>query len=129
MTLLLGLAAPLAAWAATSADVATQVRGQWAKARVDYLAAVKPYAANPLVPQYTKALDKAGQSLEKFIQLKSSSPAAAPTTLTPAVDQLSKDLTALRLLKGKASGNLATVLGRALAQQNQVSQYALKNMR
>jgi len=129
MTLLLSLAAPVSAWAASSAAVATQVREQWAKARVGYLAAVKPYAADPLVPQYTKALDKAGQSLEKFIQLKSSAPAPAPATLTPVVDQLTKDLTALRLLKGKASGNLASALGSALVQQNQVTQYALKNMR
>ncbi len=129
MTLLLSLVAPLSAWAATSAEVAAQVREQWTKVRSGYLASVKPYAADPLVPQYTLALDKAGKSLEKFLALKSSSPAAAPATLTPVVDQLAKDLAALRLLQGKASGNLATALGAALAQHSQVTQTALKNMR
>ena len=88
MTLLLSLVAPLSALAATPAEVAAQVREQWAKVRVSYLASVKPYAADPLVPQYTIALDKAGKSLENFLQLKLASPAAAPTTLTPVVDQL-----------------------------------------
>lgn len=129
MTLLLSLAAPFSAWAATSAEVAAQVREQWTKVRSSYVASVKPYAADPLVPQYTLALDKAGKSLEKFLELKSSSPAAAPATLTPVVDQLAKDLVALRLLQGKASGNLATALGAALAQHSQVTQTALKNMR
>jgi len=129
MTLLFSLVAPLSALAATPAEVAAQVREQWAKVRVSYLASVKPYAADPLVPQYTIALDKAGKSLENFLQLKLASPAAAPTTLTPVVDQLIKDLTALRLLQGKASGNLATTLGTALAQHNLVCQTALKNMR
>lgn len=129
MTLLLSLAAPLSAWSATPAEVAAQVREQWAKVRTTYLASVKPYAADPLVPQYTVALDNAGKSLEKFLALKSSSPAAAPATLTPVVDQLAKDLATLRLLQGKASGNLATALGAALAQHSQVTQTALKNMR
>ena len=129
MTLLLSLVAPLSAWGATSAEVAAQVRAQWTKVRSSYLASVKPYAGDPLVPQYTLALDKAGKSLEKFLQLKLSSPPAAPAKLTPVVDQLAKDLAALRLLQGKASGSLATALGAALAQQSQVTQTALKNMR
>jgi len=129
MTLLLSLMAPLSAWAATSEEVAAQVREQWTKVRSSYLASVKPYAADPLVPQYTLALDKAGKSLEKFLELKSSSPPAAPATLTPVVDQLAKDLVALRLLQGKASGNLSTALGAALAQHSLVTQTALKNMR
>lgn len=129
LTLLLSLVAPLSAWSATSVEVAAQVREQWTKVRSSYLASVKPYAANPLVPQYTLALDKAGMSLEKFLELKLSSPPAAPATLTPVVDQLAKDLVALRLLQGKASGNLATALGAALAQHGQVTQTALKNMR
>jgi len=129
VTLLLSLVAPLSAGAATSAEVAVQVREQWATVRSSYVASVKPYATNPLVPQYTLALDKAGKSLEKFLQLKLSSPPATPATLTPAVDQLAKDLVALRLLQGKASGNLATALGAALARHSQVTQTALKNMR
>jgi hypothetical protein len=129
MTLMLTLSTPFSAWAASSEEVAAQVRDQWAKARVAYLASVKPHAADPLVPQYTAALDKAGESLEKYLALKLASPAPQATALTPAVDQLVKDLGALRVLQGKAKGKLATALGGALAQHNLVTQTALKNMR
>jgi hypothetical protein len=129
MTLMLALSTPMSAWAASSTDVAAQVRAQWAEARVAYLASVKPHTADPLVAQYTKALDKAGKSLDKYLELKSASPAPKATALTPAVDQLVKDLGALRVLQGKAKGKLATALGAALAQHNQVTQTALKNMR
>jgi len=129
MTLMLGLTTPIVAWAANPAEVAAQVRDQWAKARVTYLASVKPHTADPLVGQYTTALDKAGKSLDNFLTLKTASPAPQATALTPAVDQLVKDLAALRVLQGKAKGSLATALGSALAQHNQVTQTALKNMR
>jgi hypothetical protein len=129
ITLMLGLAAPMLAWAASPAEVAAQARDQWAKARVAYLDSIKPHAADPLVAQYTAALDKAGKSLENYLALKTASPAPKATALTPAVDQLVKDLAALRVLQGKAKGSLATALGGALAQHNQVTQTALKNMR
>lgn len=129
MTLMLGLATPMFAWAASPAEVAAQARDQWAKARVAYMASVKPHATDPLVAQYTTALDKAGKSLDQYLTLKTASPAPQATALTPAVDQLVKDLAALRVLQGKAKGSLATALGAALAQHNLVTQTALKNMR
>lgn len=119
--------------AATPAETAMRVRAHWAKAKEDYLAAVQPYAAQPanatLLKQYTAALDKTGVTLEKYLALKLATPATPPAKLTPVVDQLIKDLTALRTLRGKAKGPLANALGAALTQHNQVAQAALKNMR
>lgn len=138
LALLLGLpvAVPTVAVnavAATPAEIATQVRADWAKTKASYLATVKPYQDTPantaLITQYTAALDKAGGSLEKFMALKLATPATPAATLTPAVDQLAKDLMMLRALSGKATGPLATALGSALSQQNQVAQTALANMR
>lgn len=119
--------------ATTPAETATRVRLHWAKAKQDYLAAVQPYAAQPanaaLLKQYTAALDKTGLTLEKYLALKLATPATPPAKLTPVVDQLIKDLTALRTLRAKAKGPLANALGAALTQHNQVAQAALKNMR
>lgn len=133
LTVLLAPFATPMAQAATPAEVATQVRTNWAKAKEGYLAAVKPHqgtAANAaLITQYTAALDKAGVSLEKFIGLKLAGPATPATSMTAAVDQLAKDLMALRVLNTKATGPLATALGTALSQHNQVAQTALANMR
>jgi hypothetical protein len=127
------LSLSLAALAATPAETATQVRNQWAEARKTYLAAIQPYADKPehakLVQQYTEALDMCGQSLEQYLALKLASPPTPTAKLTPVVDQLAKNLAALRSLQGKAGGNLATVLGKALSQHNQITQTALKNMR
>lgn len=119
---------PVLAASGTPAEIASQTRDNWDKARVAYLASVKPYENQALVAQYTLALDKAGASLERYLELKLATPATPPAKLTPAVDRLVKDLTALRKLRGKAKGPLANVLGTALAQHNQIAQTALKNM-
>ncbi|TCJ14649.1 hypothetical protein EZJ19_09375 [Parasulfuritortus cantonensis] len=131
LTILLSPLATTPAFAATPAEIATQVRTNWANAKSAYLNAVKPYAANnaTLISQYSAALDKAGGSLENFLTLKQQSPAPSSTTMTAAVDQLAKDLLTLRGLTGKATGGLATALSSALTQQNQVAQTALANMR
>lgn len=132
-SVLLTLAVSLSAWAATPTEIATQVRDQWTEARKGYLTAIKPYADKPehakLLQQYTETLDKCGQSLEQYLTLRLASPPTPATKITPVVDQLAKNLAALRALQGKASGSLATVLGTALSQHNQVTQTALKNMR
>ncbi len=126
------LTAPTAS-AATPADTAKQVRDNWAKTRQAYLDSVQPYAGQPahaaLIKQYTEALDKTGAALENYLNLKLATPAAPAAKLTPAVDLLIKSLTALRSLRGKATGPLVNVLGSALGQQNEVAQTALKNMR
>jgi hypothetical protein len=119
--------------AATPAETAALVRARWTKARLDYLAAVKPFQANAanatLVGQFTTALDKTGVTLEKYLGLKLATPATPAAQLTPVVDQLIKDLTALRAVRSKATGALATALGAALTQHNEIAQTALKNMR
>lgn len=126
------MAAEVAA-AATPAETAMQLRTQWAKTKADYLASVQPYESQPasatLVKQYSVALDKAGASLENYIALKLATPATATAKMTPAVDQLIKDLAALRKLRAKAKGPVANVLGAALTQHNEITQAALKNMR
>jgi hypothetical protein len=133
LTILLGPMATAPASAATTAEVATQVRSHWANARTAYLASAQPYQSQAayatLVSQYTAATDKVGSSLENFIKLRLASPATPATQLTAAVDQLAKDLGALRVLSGKASGPLVNVLGTALSQQSAVTQTALANMR
>lgn len=119
------------AMAATPAEVADQVRTNWAKAKTAYLASVKPYtvvAANvTLINQYTAATDKAGATLEKYLSLKLAG--SAPEEVTPVVDQLSKDLLAMKAIRAKATSGLGTALGTALTQQNLVTQTALANMR
>lgn len=133
LALLLGPAAYAPAWSADMATIATQVRSNWAQTRDAYLASVKPYAGTSanasLIGQYTTALDKTGVSLEKFLTLKMASPATPAEQMTPAIDQLYKDLLALKAIRSKATGGLATALGNALTQQNQVAQTALANMR
>lgn len=131
LTILLGPVVSTPAYAATPAEVAAQVRSNWANARTAYLASVQPYqAANAsLVSQYTAALDKAGASLEQYLKLKLASPATPAAQITSAVDQLYKDLLTLKVVRSKATGGLATALGTALTQQNQVAQTALANMR
>lgn len=129
------LLSPLAstqAVAATPAEIAAQVRDQWAKNRAAYMAAVQPYAGQPtyagLAQNFTAALDKTGASLENYLTLKLASPPTPAAQLTPAVDQLSKDLGALRLLYRQASGPMVNVLGTALTQHSATTQTALKNM-
>lgn len=113
--------------AATNAELADQVRSQWAAAQKGYQEAIKPYAGTPLAVQYTDTLSKTGVLLEKYISLKL---AAAPAAeITPVVDQLIKNLGLLRVLQGKATGNMLTVLGTALSQHSLATQNALKNMR
>lgn len=138
-TLMLGavlLAAPAAQAeaAATTAGVsAAQVRAQWASARQAYLDGIAPYVKqaqhSALLQEYTAALDDTGKSLEAFIALKLAKPAVAPSVMTPAVDQLTNHLMRLKTLQGKAKGNLISVLGGALKQQQQITQNAIKNMR
>jgi hypothetical protein len=136
--LFLGQALPVAmlttqAVAATPAETAEQVRANWAKARETYLASVQKYnttsANKTLITQYTAALDKTGASLENYLKLKLASPATPADKMTPAVDQLYKDLLMLKAIRSKATGGLATTLGTALTQQNQATQTALANMR
>lgn len=131
IALALALLAPPVAWSATPAETAEQARNQWKKAKETYLEAVRPYQGKPehaeLLKQYGAALDGAGQALEQYLSLKL---AAAPAAkITPAVDQLAKSLGQLRTLRGQAQGDLLTVLGKALGEQNLVAQTALKNMR
>jgi hypothetical protein len=115
------------AWALTNAELAAQVRSQWATAQKGYQEAIKPYAGTALAVQYTDTLTKTGTLLEQYITLKL---AAAPATqITPVVDQLVKNLGLLRTLQGKATGDMLTVLGTALTQHNLATQNALKNMR
>jgi hypothetical protein len=117
------------AHASATAINADQVRAQWEGARKAYLEAIAPYNGQAqhaaLLQEYTAALDETGKSLEAYIKAKQSNPAG----LTPAVDQLTKNLTQLKTLQAKAKGNLITVLGGALKQQQQVTQNAIKNMR
>jgi hypothetical protein len=135
------LGAPLAPALATDAEAtvvatpfsAEQVRAQWAAARKAYLDSIAPYAADPryvvLIKDYTLALDDTGKSLEAYIKLKLTTPPVAPVVMTPAVDLLVKNLTRLKTLQAQAQGNLITVLGGALKQQQQITQNAIKNMR
>lgn len=117
----------VSALAATTAELAAQVRTQWATAQKGYQEAIKPYAGTPLAVQYTDTLNKTGTLLEQYISLKL---AAAPAAqITPVVDQLIKNLGLLRVLQGKATGDMLTVLGTALTQHNLATQNALKNMR
>lgn len=131
--LLLSLTAPIASWAATPTETATQVRNQWAEAKKAYEAAIKPYANKPehaaLLKQYGDTLDKTNQALERYLELKLASPPTPANKITPVVDQLAGNLATLRRLQRGAKGGLVTVLGTALAQHNQVAQNALKNMR
>lgn len=138
LALLLAPAMPAAVMAAdavatTPAEIAAQTRANWTKAREAYLASVKPYqgvaASATLITQYTAALDKTGVSLEKYLMLKLATPAVTAAEMTPVVDQLYKDLLLLRAVRSKATGGLATALGTALTQQNQITQNALANMR
>ncbi len=119
--------------AATPVVSIDQVRAQWAGMRKTYLDSIAPYAGQPqyaaLLKDYSAGLDETGAALEAFIALKQANPPAAPAVLTPAVDRLINDLTRLKTLQGKASGNLITVLGSALKQQQQITQNAIKNMR
>jgi hypothetical protein len=119
---------------AASATVSVeQVRAQWATMRKAYLDGVAPYAGQPqfaaLLKEYKAALDETGASLEAYIALKQAGAATPPAALTPAVDKLIANLTRLKTLQGRASGNLITVLGSALKQQQQITQNAIKNMR
>jgi hypothetical protein len=117
----------------TTTVSATQVREQWAKAKKSYQDSIAPYAGQAqhaaLIKDYNSALDDTGKSLETFIKLKLSSPPSPASEMTPAVDQLAKNLGRLKTLQGKASGDVLTVLGGALKQQQQITQNALKNMR
>jgi hypothetical protein len=67
--------------------------------------------------------------LEAYIALRQAQPATAPALLTPAVDKLIGNLTRLKAMQAKASGNLISVLGNALKQQQLITQNAIKNMR
>lgn len=129
------LLSPLAstqAVAATPAEIAAQVREQWAKNREAYLASVQPYAGQAAyasqVQNFTAALDKAGAALENYLTLKLASPPTPAAQLTPAVDQLTKDMGALRVLYRNTTGPLVNVLGTALSQHSATTQTALKNM-
>lgn len=117
--------------AATAAETAAQVRANWAMTREAYLASVKPYTVvatyATIVSQYTAAMDKAGATLDNFINLKLAG--SPPEKITPVLDQLSKDLLAMKAIRAKATGALGTSLGNSLSQQNQVTQAALANMR
>lgn len=127
---LAGMALGMDSASATATTLnAEQVRAQWEGAKKAYQDAIAPYAGQAqhtaLVQEYTAALDETGKSLEAYIKAKQGNPAA----LTPAVDQLTKNLTQLKSLQAKAKGNLITILGGALKQQQQVTQNAIKNMR
>jgi len=131
LTVLLGPIAIAPVHAATPQEVAAGVRTNWAKAREAYLASVQPYQGNranaTLITQYTAALDKAGASLNNYLNLKLAG--SPPDRITPAVDQLYKDLLTLKAIRNKAPGGLGSALNNALTQQNQVTQSALSNMR
>jgi hypothetical protein len=117
----------VSAEAATSAELAAQVRSQWATAQQNYQAAIKPYAGTALAVQYTDTLNKTGALLDQYIALKL---AAAPAAqITPVVDQMVKNLGLLRTLQSKATAPMLTVLGTALSQHNLAAQSALMNMR
>ncbi len=108
-----------------------QVRAQWAAMRKAYLDSSAAYATQPehstLLKEYNTLLDETGKSLEGYIALRLAR--SAPATLTPAVDKLIGNLTRLKAMQAKASGNLITVLGNALKQQQMITQNAIKNMR
>lgn len=133
LTVLLGPIAIAPVHAATPPEIADQVRANWAQARADYLAAIKPYKGTaeygPLLTQYTAALNKTGNALDQYLALKLANPPATPEQLTPVVDQMIKNMSALRTLNGKASGPLVNILGTALSQHSLAAQTALKNMR
>jgi hypothetical protein len=126
------LATETAAAAVTAVSV-DQVRGQWASAKKAYLDSIATYAGQAqyagLLQEYTAALEETGKALEAYIALKQTNPPVAPAVMTPAVDRLTKGLTQLKTLQGKATGNLITILGGALKQQQQITQNAIKNMR
>ena len=119
--------------ALSATEIAGQIRANWAQAKNNYLAAIKPYESQPayagLLTQYTAALNNTGTTLEQYLTLKLAKPAPPATAVTPVIDQLIKDLAALRTLNGQATGPLVNVLGAALAQHSQTAQTALKNMR
>lgn len=131
LTMLLGPIAVAPVQAATPQEIAAEVRTNWARSREAYLASVQPYqgtAANAtLITQYTAAVDKAGASLDNYLNLKLAG--SPPDKITPAVDQLYKDLLNLKAIRNKAAGGLGTALNNALTQQNQITQTALSNMR
>lgn len=133
LAVLLGSTMTTPAFAATPAEIADQVRANWAQARAGYLAAIKPYKGTaeygPLLTQYTAALNKTGNALDQYLALKLANPPATPEQLTPVVDQMIKNMSALRTLNGKASGPLVNILGTALSQHSLAAQTALKNMR
>jgi hypothetical protein len=110
-----------------------QIRAQWAAMKKTYQESVAPLAGQAkhagLIKEYNTALDDAGKSLEAFIAIKQAYPPNAAEVMTPAVDKLVKDLGRLKSLQGKAKGNLVTILGGALKQQQQITQNAIKNMR
>jgi hypothetical protein len=130
LALLLGSVVSLPA-RADNATVAAQARTNWANARAAYLNSVKSYqvvaAYATIITQYTTATDKAGATLDSYLNLKLAS--APLEQVTPVVDQLSKDLLAMKAVRAKATGGLATALSSALSQQNLVTQTALGNMR
>ncbi|MFA5083151.1 MAG: hypothetical protein WC474_11440 [Hydrogenophilaceae bacterium] len=117
--------------AATPAETASQVRANWAKSKEAYLASVKSYqvvaAYAKTISEYTAATDKAGATLDQYLNLKLAG--SPPEQVTPVIDQLSRDLLAMKAVRAKATGGLATSLGNALSQQNQITQTALSNMR
>lgn len=133
LVLSLSLALPLSAFAATSAETAEQVRAKWTLAKTNLQTAVKTYQSNASyatsIKLYTEALDKAGATLEQYLALKLANPATPPEMLTPVVDQLYKDLNAVRTLYSKSPKALITTFGAAYSQHNEAAQTALKNMR
>lgn len=130
LALILGSAFSFAALA-DNATVAADVRTNWSNSRAAYLKSVQPYLTvssyATLVNQYTAATDKAGATLENFLNLKLAG--SPPEQVTPVVDQLSRDLLAMKSVRAKATGALGSALGNALSQQNLVTQNALANMR
>ncbi|MFZ5482853.1 MAG: hypothetical protein ACOZB0_01365 [Pseudomonadota bacterium] len=129
----LSLAFSLSTFAATSAETAEQVRAKWSLAKTNLENAVKTYQSNTsyatAIQNYAQALDKAGVTLEQYLALKLASPATPPEKLTPVVDQLYKDLNAVRTLYSKSPKALLTTFGAAYSQHNEAAQTALKNMR
>jgi hypothetical protein len=120
-------------YAATPAEIAADVRTQWAESRKKLEASVAPLAEQPahaeLISQYLKATDKTGELLDQYLKLKLATPPTAPAVLTPVVDQLIKSLTSLKTLKGQAKGPLINLLGSAVAQQQETAKNAMKNIR
>ncbi len=132
-TFIPGMAVGVEASAAATTVSADQIRSQWATMKKSYLDSVASLAGQPqhsaVIQEYNVALEDTGKSLEAFIALKQTTPPVATTVMTPAVDQLVKNLSRLKALQGKAKGNLVTIIGGALKQQQQITQNAIKNMR